>query len=738
MRTRLACVATMLLAAACTTTSPRIDEAGNRPSRPTMVEPSVSTKRLTPIATTDKRVATPTIRVGLLSDQPNVTFPRRDDGYVIVAPSGAFRMGRGFRLEAPLPEASVRYAVQVATISDNSSAEAFAQKIRTETGQRADLVFDAANGTNRIVAGDFVSSAEAEPLRSKLTQGGYGKDMLIVRRRSEAAFEKQIEMIDDEGDRHTFRGESITIFPGEKEGILLGGQPYRGAGRIFVNARGLLNVINDLGVEQYLRGVVPNELGPRVYDEIEAQKAQALAARTYAVKRLGEYVPEGFDICPTPACQVYKGMATEEAMSNQAIEATAGQIITHNGAAIDSLFSATCGGQTSDVGVMFPGRNEPYLKSVSCVELKTVPLAGRRTGPLVDEIAGDALIYESLAGITSSRSALTASEIGALVRRASTIVGVDVPEGAAPASASRADVLRYLAAVWKLDTASQTLLLPEDRRYFYPTRDPQAKEILAAAFLLKYRVLPAQMIDRIDLTQPMPREELLGMLYSWLEKNAAVSEVTGRITRIDGRNVTLKVDGKSSAFALKESVPLFRRFFDRMQELERVDVMIGDRATVVLNREGTPVAAVIQANYDGAAFDRYSSYSSWVRSWRENELVEFISRRNPIKSLTDIRPLGVDEAERVRQLELTVDGGRKLVLAGLPIRWSLNIPDNVFVYTRSQDADGVARWTFFGKGWGHGVGLCQVGAYGMAMHGRSAEEIVKHYYTGVAIEPMRQ
>jgi stage II sporulation protein D len=737
MKMRYACVVTLLITAGCASTTPQTGEPPARSSDPTPLERAASTKRLTPVASTDKRVATPTIRVGLLSDQSSVSFPRRDDGYVIVAPSGAFRMGRGFTLAAPLPEASVRYAVQVATISDNSSAEAFAQKIRTETGQRADLVFDAANGTNRIVAGDFASSAEAEPLRSRLTQGGYGKDMLVVRRRSETAFEKQIELVDDEGDRHTFRGESITIFPGEKEGILLGGQPYRGAGRIFVNARGLLNIINDLGVEQYLRGVVPNELGPRVYDELEAQKAQALAARTYAVKRLGEYTPEGFDICPTPACQVYKGMATEEPMSNQAIEATAGQIITHGGQAIDSLFSATCGGQTSDVGVMFPGRNEPYLKSVSCVELRTIPLAGRRNGPLVDEVGGDALIYESLAGITSARSALTAAEAGALARRASTILGLTLPEGSQPASTSRADVLRYLADVWKLDTASQTLLLPEDRRYFYPTRDPQAKEILAAAFLLKYRVLPAQMIDRVDLTRPMPREELLAMLYSWLEKNAAISEVTGRITRVDGRNVTLKVDGKASTYALSTSLPLFRRFVDRMQELDRVDVMIGDRATMVLNRQGAPVAAVIQANYDGATFDRYSSYSSWVRSWRENELVEYISRRNPIQSLADIRPLGVDEAERVEQLELTVDGGRKLVLAGLPIRWSLNIPDNVFVYTKSQDADGVARWTFFGKGWGHGVGLCQVGAFGMAMHGRTAEEIVKHYYTGVAIEPMR-
>ena len=63
---------------------------------------------------------------------------------------------------------------------------------------------------------------------------------------------------------------------------------------------------------------------------------------------------------------------------------------------------------------------------------------------------------------------------------------------------------------------------------------------------------------------------------------------------------------------------------------------------------------------------------------------------------------------------MTAEGGRKFMLRGLPIRWSLNVPDNLFVYDKTQDADGVDRYTFYGKGWGHGTGMCQVGAYGMA------------------------
>jgi len=76
------------------------------------------------------------------------------------------------------------------------------------------------------------------------------------------------------------------------------------------------------------------------------------------------------------------------------------------------------------------------------------------------------------------------------------------------------------------------------------------------------------------------------------------------------------------------------------------------------------------------------------------------------------------------------------MLRGLPIRWSLNVPDNLFVYDKTRDPDGVDRYTFYGKGWGHGTGMCQVGAYGMAFRGWTFDRILRHYYTGVEITRM--
>ena len=79
---------------------------------------------------------------------------------------------------------------------------------------------------------------------------------------------------------------------------------YRGALEIFGNSRHTLTIVNELPLETYLRGVVPNELNPAAFGQLEALKAQAVAARTYIERNMGQYKNEGYDICATDACQV--------------------------------------------------------------------------------------------------------------------------------------------------------------------------------------------------------------------------------------------------------------------------------------------------------------------------------------------------------------------------------------------------------------------------------------------------
>src|SRR5205085_3188016 len=319
---------------------------------------------------------------------------------------------------------------------------------------------------------------------------------------------------------------------------------------------------------------------------------QAVAARTYAVRNLGQFRTEGYDICPGPACQAYKGFSGEEALSDQAVKETAGLIATYNGQPIDALFTSTCGGETSDVGTMFPGRNEPYLKAARCVELDIKTITGRAdSAVMMTEAQANGRIFAELAGLTGTAASWAAGDVEQAVTAAAAMLRYGGP-GFSPASPAaglkpglpvhatssrRGDVLTYLAAVFGFDRYASVVTLPEDRKYFYPqSADPEAAAYRAAAFLTKFGFIPAQEIDRIDLNAAMPRDELYSLLGSWLRKHDAFNEATGKILSVDGRDVALKAEGKVAHFTLPADIPIFRRLGDRLQEYKTVPVMIGD------------------------------------------------------------------------------------------------------------------------------------------------------------------
>jgi stage II sporulation protein D len=145
--------------------------------------------------------------------------------------------------------------------------------------------------------------------------------------------------------------------------VLIAGVQYRGIAEVMRNAAGTLAGINDVPMEEYLYGVVPRELGPAQYPEAEAQKAQAIAARTYALAGLGKHWNNGYDLLATVQDQVYGGSSAENSISTAAVNATAGIVATYNGALINALFYATSGGKTSNVEDVFTG-TDAYMRSV--------------------------------------------------------------------------------------------------------------------------------------------------------------------------------------------------------------------------------------------------------------------------------------------------------------------------------------------------------------------------------------
>jgi stage II sporulation protein D len=147
--------------------------------------------------------------------------------------------------------------------------------------------------------------------------------------------------------------------------------PYRGVLLVQQGPRGGVTVVNRLDMESYLLGVVPREIGPVGPELLEAAKAQAVAARTYAVKYLGRRRDQGFDVYATVEDQVYGGIAGETAVVSGAVLGTVGEVMTYNGQPITAYYHSTCAGQTAAIDEVWNEAPTPYLVSVRDVNPAT-------------------------------------------------------------------------------------------------------------------------------------------------------------------------------------------------------------------------------------------------------------------------------------------------------------------------------------------------------------------------------
>jgi stage II sporulation protein D len=143
--------------------------------------------------------------------------------------------------------------------------------------------------------------------------------------------------------------------------VLAGKGAYRGAFEFRPAGRGV-NAINDVPLDEYVQGVVPVE-SPSSWP-IEALKAQAVAARTYAVTT--SKGGAGFDQYADTRSQVYGGLRVEAASANEAVRQTRGQLVTYGGAPVVTYFFSTSGGRTENVENTSLGtRPLPWLRSVA-------------------------------------------------------------------------------------------------------------------------------------------------------------------------------------------------------------------------------------------------------------------------------------------------------------------------------------------------------------------------------------
>jgi stage II sporulation protein D len=210
-------------------------------------------------------------------------------------------------------------------------------------------------GAALLVRGDG-----GESWRVEVGPGGYAS--------SAGARSRLLRIAGDRGDATPYRPGPFVARAASPAGtIAINGKAYRGAVWFVPTDSGLL-VVNVLPVEEYLLSVVPHELGTRAEGDLEALKAQAVAARSFALARARERAGRGlaFDLVATQMDQVYGGSSAEHPLATRAVRETAGEILTVNGRVLAAPYFSACGGRTAEPDEAWAGvAGATWARSVS-------------------------------------------------------------------------------------------------------------------------------------------------------------------------------------------------------------------------------------------------------------------------------------------------------------------------------------------------------------------------------------
>ncbi len=163
-----------------------------------------------------------------------------------------------------------------------------------------------------------------------------------------------------DGKYYQIDSDNIVLKTLEEGFVSVKSKWYRGI-LIIQNKNDKLTVINSVDIEDYIKGVLPSEM-PSGW-ESEALKAQAIAARSYALANLGKRAKFGYDLNDTPEDQAYGGASSETYKTNQLVEDTKGLVLIYDLKIIPAYYSASAGGQTINASTAW-GSDLPYIRSV--------------------------------------------------------------------------------------------------------------------------------------------------------------------------------------------------------------------------------------------------------------------------------------------------------------------------------------------------------------------------------------
>ncbi len=645
------------------------------------------------------------------------------------------------------------WRVQAGAFSSPAAARAELERLERASGAAGVVHHDPDRGTWRVRLGAANDAASLGPLVDRLREQGIAGAWITEEPR-EAVGEVRLRLVDASYESVLSAARRLAAVPERGGRIQVDGKPYRGLVELRLSPFGSVRPINWVGLESYLLGVVPAELGPEVWPQLAALQAQAVAARTYVRANLGQFEEQGFDLCSTPRCQVYAGAAAEHPLSNRAVWSTRGEILEWEGRPIAALYTATCGGHTEFGAEIFPEHDAPYLRGVPCraegdaVAGRVRTLSGRKLAPRTDDTGTDVTRDWTLletAGVFAPAPGARADgrptvvdgpRLRQLTRALARLAGRPEPAGDPPAASSVGTAAAAVVSDLGWDERARVLLSSEDARALL--REPELAELpeaerRALAVLAWSEALYPHGDGRFRAAEPMTLERLAPLLVGIGQSYEAFGLRSANVAAVEADGLRL-IQGKGAlALRLARAPALFGLSGGRSVALERLALWPGDAVRFRTSAEGTIDFLELAAPVKGAADDRSAKVYSWEVRRTRGEIEAAIARRAPIGELRGLEVVRRGVSGRVVELRVVGSQG-STVVRGFDVRTLLDLRESLLVIEPQRDAAGaITAVVFAGKGWGHGVGMCQVGAYGMALRGASYREILAHYYPGATL-----
>jgi stage II sporulation protein D len=227
---------------------------------------------------------------------------------------------------------------------------------------------------------------------------------------------------------------------------------------------------------------------------------------------------------------------------------------------------------------------------------------------------------------------------------------------------------------------------------------------------------------------------VLRLIRQIMEKKKWMPEMTGGEAQasVDGKLV-FKTGKTLRQLTVRPDVFLFRQFGASLYPVREAAIIGGETVRYQVDALGAVKYLEIQPTDSPTTAERMSPWVNWNKTVAASAVQSRLSRYvRGIGTLYDINVKKVGYSRRPIELEIIGSNGVKMLKGG-KIRSALRLPEQLFVMNKRYNGSTVSSYTFTGRGWGHGVGMCQYGAFGLAKMGVKYDEIVRHYYSGVAL-----